>query len=114
MATASSTHSVTRSRSLVEIERGHVGALVHGVADDEAFDQRHERVEERVLHVAVHEQPLRRDAGLPGMAEAGDRNLLGDRLEISARLDDQRGIVTELEPDLLARCLRLDPPTNLG
>ena len=63
---------------------------------------------------AVHVDPLRRDAALPGVAEAGDLDLGGRRLPVAVGLDDDRRVVAELEADLLARRPGADAPADVG
>ena len=95
-------------------ERRHVGGLVERVADDERCDPLDQRGGEVVGDRAVHVDPLRRDAALAGVGEAGDLDLVGRRLPVAVGLDDDRRVVAQLEPDPLARRPGPDAPADVG
>jgi MFS family permease len=95
-------------------ERADVRRVVEGIADAQRLDERHERAHEGVHHRFVHVHPLHRDAALPGEREAGDADLLGGCLDVRVRLDHDRRVVAELEPDPFVGRLRTDAPAHVG
>src|SRR4051794_12845749 len=73
-----------------------------------------ERGHEVIVDRTVHEDPLRRDARLTGVAESGDLDLRRRDLPVPARFDDDRSVVPELEPDALARGALANAPADVG
>ena len=67
---------------------------------------------EVVVDRALREHALRGDAGLAGVAEAGHLDLRRRASPVAARLEDDRRVVAELEPDTLARRSRMPQPTG--
>ena len=97
-------------------ERPDVDALGEPVRHLEPAHGLREALEEVVVDALLHEQPVRRDAGLPGVAELA-RDRAGDRLvEVGVVEHDERRVAAELERDLLEprRALRHEDLPDLG
>ena len=89
-ATASSTHSATRSTSRGRISGPDLGVLQHGIADPQRLDARDEPLREVVGDLLVHVDALRRHADLAGVVVAALDDRLDDLVEIGAAVDDGR------------------------
>ncbi len=80
--------------------RPEVGRRVGRVADAQGARVRHERLDERVIPPAVHVDPLRRRAHLPGVEVGGPGGTLRrdlQRLAVDVAADDQRVLAAHLE-----------------
>src|SRR5207237_2855394 len=92
-------------------ERGDVGLLLHVVPNHQLPHELGKGPGELLGHDLMHIDALDRDARLAGVAVAGDRDLTGGAVPVAVGLEDDRGVVAELEADLLAaRLLAPLPP----
>ena len=111
-ATASSIHSLTRSRSSGVIS-GPTSVSGSSGSPTRSFSTlATSRSVNGVGDRLVDEDPLDRDAALAGVGEGVDLGFVGGRLPVAVVVDDQRRVGAELEVDLLVRDLAADPPAD--
>ena len=104
-----------RTAPLVD-QRPLLDVVVEAVADAERADRGLEPLDERVVDPGLHEDAVRADAGLAGVAELRRHRPFDRTLEVGVVEDDQRRVAAELERDLLhgRRALREQQPPDLG
>jgi len=82
-------------------QRADADSRAEAVADDELRHGCREAGEEVVVDRVLHEHPVRRDAGLAGVAELADDRAGDGLVEVGVVEDDERRVAAELERHLL-------------
>ena len=97
LATASSTWAADRVELRLRDQRAHVDAPVHAGAERHRLGPGHEPLHEPVVDLVGDEHPLRRDAQLAGVGEAGPDRALGGLLQVGVAQDQDRVLAAELQ-----------------